>query len=106
MTLIGVATFVRLPKLAHALEALANGREIHLDVERLAYIDDSCLDLIRSWKDQYEASGGRIVVEWADMEKRFAPIHSSPVLERPTGAAYSTIRDTSVTARQGLTPHE
>jgi MFS superfamily sulfate permease-like transporter len=87
VTLIGVATFVRLPKLAHALEALGRGLEIHLDIERLAYIDDSCLDLIRSWKDQYEANGGRVIVEWADIEKRFAPIHTSPVLVRPNVAA-------------------
>ena len=78
--LTGVATFVRLPKLAHALESLPPRSEVHLDVQRLAYIDDSCLDLIRSWREQYERQGGVVVVEWAEVEKRFAPIHISPVL--------------------------
>ncbi|HUQ95031.1 MAG TPA: SulP family inorganic anion transporter [Bryobacteraceae bacterium] len=80
VNLIGVATFVRLPKLAHALESLPMRSEVHLDVQRLAYIDDSCLDLVRSWTEQYEAQGGVVVVEWDEVEKRFAPIHTSPVL--------------------------
>ena len=83
LSLIGVATFVRLPKLAQALESIPATAEVHLDIDRLAYIDDSCLDLIRSWKEQFESRGGLVVVEWADMEKRFAPIHNSPVLVRP-----------------------
>jgi len=87
VSLVGIATFVRLPKLAHALESLSPRAEVHLDVERLAYIDDSCLDLIRTWKEQFESQGGVVVVEWTDMEKRFAPIHSSPVLVRPGAAA-------------------
>ena len=80
VALIGVATFVRLPKLAHALESLPPRSEVHLDVQRLAYIDDSCLDLVRSWTEQYEAQGGVVIVEWDEVEKRFAPIHTSPVL--------------------------
>jgi MFS superfamily sulfate permease-like transporter len=82
LSLIGVATFVRLPKLAHALESVPAGSEVHLDIGRLAYIDDSCLDQIRSWKDQFESRGGTAIMEWEDVQKRFAPIHTSPVLRR------------------------
>jgi MFS superfamily sulfate permease-like transporter len=79
--LIGAATFVRLPKLGRTFESLPTRSEVHLDVQRLAYIDDSCLDLIRSWKEQHEGQGGVVVVDWDEVEKRFAPIHRSPVLK-------------------------
>jgi len=80
LSLVGVATFVRLPKLAHVLESVPAGSEVHIDSSRLAYIDDSCLDQIRSWKDQFESRGGTVIIEWEDVQKRFAPIHTSPVL--------------------------
>jgi MFS superfamily sulfate permease-like transporter len=80
--IVGVATFIRLPKLAHALESVPMRSQVHIDVERLAYIDDSCLDFIRSWKEQYESQGGGVTIQWAEVEKRFAPIDTSPVLVR------------------------
>jgi MFS superfamily sulfate permease-like transporter len=82
MELIGAATFVKLPKLAYALESLSNGSEVHLDIHRVAYIDHACLDLIHSWKQQFETQGGTVIVEWEDVESRFTPIHSSPALVR------------------------
>jgi MFS superfamily sulfate permease-like transporter len=85
--LIGAATFIRLPKVAHALESVPAGSEVHLDIHRLAYIDHACMDLIQSWKEQFQSQGGVAVVEWDDVHKRSAPIHSSPVLSPSVMAA-------------------
>src|SRR5262249_27167266 len=41
----GAATFLRLPKLAAALEAVPPNTELHVHFEELTYIDHACLDL-------------------------------------------------------------
>ncbi len=42
----GTATFVRLPKLAAALETVPRETELHVHFERLNYIDLACLELL------------------------------------------------------------
>ena len=42
----GAATFLRLPKLAAALEAVPANRELHVHFDHLDYIDHACLDLL------------------------------------------------------------
>ncbi len=80
LTIIGAATFVKLPVLATALESLPRGSEVHIDIARLAYIDHSCLDLIHSWKKQFEQNCGTVQLEMVDLEKRYGPIGKSPTL--------------------------
>jgi MFS superfamily sulfate permease-like transporter len=75
----GAATFVRLPTLAHALEKIQPGAEVHLHIQRLLYIDHSCMDLIRSWEKQQESAGTRLVVEWAELNARY---HAPMVLHQ------------------------
>lgn len=79
--LVGAATFVRLPKLAAALEAVPRGTEVHLDIHGVLYIDHACLDLLTSWRQQSESQGGRVVVEWPAVESRFARLASPPLVE-------------------------
>jgi MFS superfamily sulfate permease-like transporter len=64
MRLAGAATFVRLPKLAAALEEVPGDAEIHVELDRLSYIDHACLELLTTWGDQHEASGGRVLIDW------------------------------------------
>ncbi|WP_437228492.1 SulP family inorganic anion transporter [Planctomicrobium sp. SH661] len=64
----GAATFLKLPKLAATLEKLPPGRTIELNVSRLHYIDQACLESLRSWAGQYEAGGGDVVTNWAQLE--------------------------------------
>jgi MFS superfamily sulfate permease-like transporter len=67
----GAATFMVLPRLARALEALPPGAEVHLHLEHLSYIDHACFDLIRDWERQREASaGGTLVLQWQELEQR------------------------------------
>lgn len=70
ITLTGAATFVRLPKLAAALESVPAGASVRLDIERLHYIDHACLDLVSNWRKQHIAREGQALVPWEDLQQR------------------------------------
>jgi MFS superfamily sulfate permease-like transporter len=67
----GTATFIRLPKLAAALEAVPPDRELHVHFDHLAYIDHACLDLLMNWEKQHAATGGSLVIDWNLLTARF-----------------------------------
>ncbi|GIW79519.1 MAG: hypothetical protein KatS3mg105_1326 [Gemmatales bacterium] len=71
MRLEGAATFIRLPRLADELERVPPGAELHVDFQRLNYIDHACLDLLMNWAKQHESSGGRLVIDWDSLHARF-----------------------------------
>ena len=71
----GSATFVVLPTLARALDALPLSALVHLHLEHLSYIDHACFDLIQDWEKQRESEGGRLVLEWAELEQRNRGLH-------------------------------
>lgn len=74
----GAATFIRLPDIATILEKIPPGTELHLHLDKLAYIDHSCLDLFSTWATQQEESGGSLVVEWDGLVERYKkPMMSS-----------------------------
>ncbi|HEX6986087.1 MAG TPA: SulP family inorganic anion transporter [Planctomycetaceae bacterium] len=64
LELVGAATFVRLPKLAAALERVAPGVTLHMDLGRLTYLDHACMELISSWSRQHQSTGGEVVIDW------------------------------------------
>ncbi len=66
----GAATFMSLPPLARALEGLPDGLEVHVHLEHLSHVDHACLELIGDWKSRYEEGGGRVVLEWSELERR------------------------------------
>jgi MFS superfamily sulfate permease-like transporter len=67
----GAATFIRLPKLAAALETVPPSTELHVHLEELTYIDHACLDLLITWEKQHEATGGSLVIDWDSLTARF-----------------------------------
>ncbi|MEK6644244.1 MAG: SulP family inorganic anion transporter [Planctomycetota bacterium] len=71
MHLRGTATFIRLPKLAAALETIRPNTELHIRMERLDYIDHACLDLLMNWEKQHESTGGRLVIDWDHLTAKF-----------------------------------
>ena len=73
LTLQGAATFVRLPRLASELEQVPIGAELHVDFERMDYIDHACLDLLMNWAKQHESTGGKLVIDWETLHARFNP---------------------------------
>jgi MFS superfamily sulfate permease-like transporter len=73
MYLDGAATFIRLPKLAAALEKVPPSTELHVHFERLQYVDHACLDLLMNWEKQHQATGGQLVIDWDQFTARFQP---------------------------------
>lgn len=67
----GSATFLKLPKLASTLESLPVGTELHVCVEKLTYIDHSCLDLLANWEQQNAARGSVMIVQWEGLVARY-----------------------------------
>lgn len=67
----GSATFLRLPKLAKALEAVKPGTILHIDLTSLSYIDHACLQLLMNWEKQHEATGGALILDWDTLHARF-----------------------------------
>ncbi|MCU0228384.1 MAG: SulP family inorganic anion transporter [Bryobacterales bacterium] len=70
MTLLGSATFLRLPQLAEALEDIPQGSELHIHLHKLRYIDHACMELLANWEKQREATGGKLVMERQDLLDR------------------------------------
>jgi MFS superfamily sulfate permease-like transporter len=77
LNLEGAATFIRLPKLAAALETVPPNTELHVRFEQLTYIDHACLDLLINWGRQHEATGGRLVVDWESLTACFRQFGSA-----------------------------
>ncbi|MGE3182073.1 MAG: SulP family inorganic anion transporter, partial [Phycisphaerae bacterium] len=71
MVLRGAATFVRLPKLASALERVPPTRTLHVYLEELDYIDHACLVLLKDWEKQHLATGGKLQMDWQKLQPRF-----------------------------------
>ncbi len=67
----GAASFVRLPRLAAALENLPVDREVHLHVEELAYIDHAALDLLERWERKRLQSRASVRVQWNTLRRRY-----------------------------------
>jgi MFS superfamily sulfate permease-like transporter len=77
MKLQGAATFIRLPKLACALDKIAPGADLHVLFDELTYIDHACLDLLYKWDAQHEATGGNLTVDWDGLSAKYLPPKSS-----------------------------
>lgn len=67
----GSATFFSIPKLAQGLETVPIGSEVHIHIEHLGHIDHACIEMIQSWARQHEATGGTVVMEWRELERRY-----------------------------------
>ena len=71
LRLEGAATFLRLPVLAQALEAVPRGKELHVHLDRLQFVDHAVLHLLLTFQKQYEATGGEFSIDWAQLHAHF-----------------------------------
>jgi MFS superfamily sulfate permease-like transporter len=69
--LIGSATFLSLPRLARALDAVPAGWELHVELDELLFIDHSCLHLLTEWEKQHRSTGGRLTLDHDGLRARF-----------------------------------
>ena len=71
LELSGSATIFTLPSLTRTLDNLLRGREVHVFVSHLDYIDHACLEYILGWEEQYISAGGQAYIEWDRLVRRF-----------------------------------
>ncbi len=71
ITLVGAATFLRLPKLAAALETIPANSDLVVDVSEIDYIDRACMELLQNWARQHAATGGQLTIDWDSLHSRF-----------------------------------
>ncbi len=99
LTLRGTATFIRLPKLAAALERVPASADLHVHLEELQYIDHGCLDLLINWKKQHESTGGRLTIDWETLTAPFGGPHrriiarTAPTRIAPAPSAHPSPRE-------------
>jgi MFS superfamily sulfate permease-like transporter len=67
----GTATFMQLPKLARMLDRVPPKTEFHLHVDKLLYIDHSCLDFLATWTKQQEQKESTVTMQWEKLEGSF-----------------------------------
>jgi len=107
LQLLGSATFLRLPNLARALDEVERGSELHIHLDRLAYIDHACFDLINDWSKQHEKSGGKLCIDWELLQSRFLSdpsLEVRSVVEKRISGVSSVVDDSS--APQSLSSWE
>lgn len=68
--LMGIATFVSLPRLATALENVPPGVAVEMHFESLRHIDHACLTILESWAKLHEQNGGRVTIDWDKLQTR------------------------------------
>ncbi|MFD0690036.1 SulP family inorganic anion transporter [Actinomadura fibrosa] len=56
--LSGNATFLRLPRILDALEALPRDRPVELDLSGLRHLDHACRTALTAWADRHDPGGG------------------------------------------------
>jgi MFS superfamily sulfate permease-like transporter len=92
VVLNGSATFIKLPKLAAALESIPAGMNVNFDIDHLSYIDHACLDLIANWRKQHMARDGQVELPFDDLQRRYHERNaavfneSSPTITTPPTA--------------------
>jgi MFS superfamily sulfate permease-like transporter len=69
--LAGAGTFLRLPQLAEALDAVPRGSKLHVHMERLQLVDHAALTLLMTFQKQFEATGGRLYLDWDRLMTHF-----------------------------------
>ncbi len=82
LSLEGSATFLRLPKLAAALEKIPAGVPVYVDSKGLSYIDHTCLTLLSNWEKRHVALGGKVVLDWETLRSRFHDARPRPSLSQ------------------------
>jgi MFS superfamily sulfate permease-like transporter len=66
----GAATFLKVPRLARALEGVPKNACVHVPMTHLQYIDHACMELLEEWQRANQASGARLIIEPRALTRR------------------------------------
>jgi len=72
LNLRGAALFLRLPKLAWALQKFPPQAHAVIEAGELDVIDHACLDCLKTWEKQHLAGGGTVEIDWREIEAKGA----------------------------------
>ena len=70
LRLSGAATFLKVPALSRALQAIPAGATVHVPLNNLSYIDHACLELLEEWDRANQSKGSRLVIEARGLKRR------------------------------------
>jgi ABC-type transporter Mla MlaB component len=70
LRLSGAATFLKVPALSRALQAIPPGATVHVPLNNLSYIDHACLELLEEWDRANQSKGSRLVIEARGLKRR------------------------------------
>lgn len=65
--LSGAATFISLPKISSSLEKIGKGKEVHIHLNNLLFLDHACLETLKEFQRLYERQGGKVEMEWTQL---------------------------------------
>lgn len=65
----GNVSFITLPKLVSSLDQVPRKKEVHVNVDKISYIDHACIEFLDSWEKRYESEGGKVFNKWDELEK-------------------------------------
>ena len=71
LTLMGAATFVSVPVLAEALDAVPDGYQVNVHHEGLRHVDHAVVDLLKGWETSRESRGNTLEVAWSSLMERY-----------------------------------
>lgn len=63
----GSASFISLPRMQDALNAVPQDVEAHVHIHRLNYIDHACMEALGDWEKQRTDRGQAVNVEWNEL---------------------------------------
>lgn len=72
-SLVGPASFIRVPVIAEALESIPRKASVEFDLGKTVYIDQACAELLRSWVTQHRAAGGEAKLDEQKMTQLTLP---------------------------------
>ena len=64
----GSATFLRLPELTAALASIPEGHDVDVRFVRMTHVDHASFDALAAWEKQHTARGGRVNLDWREVE--------------------------------------
>lgn len=64
----GSATFVRLPELTATLASITEGDDARIHFVGLNHVDHASFDALAAWEKQHIARGGRVFLNWHEVE--------------------------------------
>lgn len=66
----GAATFLAIPRLARAFEALPRDADVQVSLDQLTWVDAACQDFLQRWGRRHAEDGGRLTLCWDTLRAR------------------------------------